>query len=135
MSHHAGDVCGDARRAGQRGRGSGFRWRDKGSAHRHVFAAFQDESGNVTRETGGLVEAPGGTQIVVWAEEEDMEACFEHMMTTTGFGEWFRGQIAETTGIDMPESDGDPSAEPEQIVDWTLWRFRPRSGRCWPRSA
>lgn len=56
-----------------------------------VFAAFQAEAGSVTRETWHLVETPGGTQIVVWVEEEDVEASFEHMMTTTGFREWFRG--------------------------------------------
>ena len=112
---------------GKEDAGRAFAGEIRGARTVVFFAALQAEAGNVTRETWHLVETPGGTQIVVWAEAEDVEASFEHMMTATGFGEWLRGQIAETSGIDMTELDGEPPAEPEQIVDWTLWRFRPRS--------
>jgi hypothetical protein len=83
------------------------------------FNAFQAEAGNATRETWHLVQTPGGTQIVVWAEADDAEAGFEHMMSSTGFGEWFRGQIAEITGVDKTAADGEPPPEPEQLIDWT----------------
>ena len=91
--------------------------RDVSGPRAAEFRAFQAASGNTTRETWHLVETADGPRIAVWFDAENPEASFEHMVTSTGFGEWMRERILDVTGIDMSQPDA--AAPPELLLDWT----------------
>jgi hypothetical protein len=90
--------------------------RDVAGPRAAEFAEFQSAGGKTTRETWHLAGTPNGALLSVWIEAENPEAGFEHLATSTGFGEWFRAQILDFTGIDMSQPDGGPQTE--QLLDW-----------------
>ncbi len=80
------------------------------------FSQWQKAGGNTTRETWHLQQTPDGPRIAVWFEADDPEAGFQHLATSSGFGEWFRDQIRAVTGLDMSEPDS--GSPPELLLDW-----------------
>jgi hypothetical protein len=85
-------------------------------ARKADFEALQARSG-ITRETWAVQETPMGSFMLVWFEG-DVEKAFTDLATDESeFGNWFRGQVEDTTGVDLgapPEG-----ALPEVVVDWS----------------
>ena len=85
-------------------------------ARRADFDAVQARS-SITRETWALQETPMGSFMLVWFEG-DVEKAFADLATDSSeYGQWFRGQIQDITGLDMSVPPEGPP--PEVLFDWS----------------
>jgi hypothetical protein len=80
------------------------------------FNMLQAKSG-ITRETWTLPPTPMGSFVLVWFEGDVEKAFADLGADTDEFSTWFRGQVKDSTGVDLAISDGAPP--PEVLTDWS----------------
>src|SRR3954451_15753396 len=84
---------------------------------RSDFEALQARS-KITRETWALQETPMGSFMVVWFEGDVEKAFADLAGDDSQFGNWFRGQVKDITGVDLGAPPEGPL--PDVLVDWAV---------------